>query len=100
MVSMVAVKNVYGQPEKEVFSNILASYQSAGLVMNFDKYGKYYVNPNVWNNMINAVQKKEIAYQFACHNKYVNGNQQWAKIYDGMSGKLIAEWGAFGFKVK
>lgn len=90
---------VYCQSKKEAFNDILITYQNAGLVTNFNKYGKYYVNPVMWNNMMNAQQKEDVAFQFACHNEYVNGNQRWAEIYDGMSGKLIAKWGVFGFKV-
>ena len=79
--------------------DLVKEWQTLGLIDLEVEYHKVYIDTDMWRTMDYKL-KKDMAslWSIYCGNRSTYDNY-WIKIYDKMSGKLVGEKGAFGFKV-
>jgi len=72
---------------------------TATSVVAFREYADFYVNSTVWAS-IDIQTKRALARALACYYYYHGENScDRCVIYDAHSGKKLAKYGAFGFKI-
>lgn len=100
MVCIVTFVNVASADcTKSELNVVFITLISEGVIVDYDKYGNYYINHYMWN-AFPFKSKEDLMYILACHNKIYNGYKAfWAVALSHMTGKKLAKLGAFGVKI-
>ena len=77
--------------------NLVDRMIAEGVITHIE-YADYYVNEYAWA-VWDAQTKKNFAFACAVHYLEKGGGAERSEIYGSHSGKKLAKWGAFGFKI-